>query len=369
VLSLRLRTQDSSGYPADVSWTGSAPAAALAVDLLSVSGGALDPPQSAVLSGRFSNLQSALLAARRLQWGLQGLAESAQSPGVAASIAVHSDAAPGAAAPFLERLAPGQVIVEGSLVEAVQALPGAVLRETADGRWRELLWRSAETSSGFSADEQSVLGLIRAMGREDPCPPAVEAPRPPTATTAATPVTGAFEPSESLGRSRLEPEPPAGFARFKWLIVGGAAAVVVLVAILVIPGIVSGSHGKVPAQSADTSTKTVAPPAPSPAAAVAPTPPPMPEKPQNVKQPGKPAKQPKADQKSETPAQKPTVTGPCPLTEAEIPRSLNRAEQYMYAGKLEEAQAMYQRVLPCSLAHDKAAEGLQRVRQRIAAQQ
>ena len=363
VLSLRLRTQDSSGYPADVSWVGEVPAAALAIDVLTTSGGTLDPPQGALLPTRFFDLQSALLAVRRLQWALQGLAESAGSPGIASSIAVHSDASAGAAALSLDRVAPGQVVVERNLADAVPSLPGAMLRETGDASWRELLWRSAETASGFSADEQSVLGLIRAMGREDPCPAAVEPPRPATAPTAVQ-VTGAYQIPESLGRSRFEPEPATGIARFKWLIVGGAAAVVVLVAVLVVPGIVSGSHGKAPAQSPDTTTKTSAPSAPAPV----PIPIPVAEKPQTPKQPGKSAKLPKAEQKSETAPPKPVVTGSCDLTEAEIPRSLSRAENYMYAGKLEEAQAMYQRVLPCSSAHDKALEGLQHVRQRMAAQ-
>ena len=40
----------------------------------------------------------------------------------------------------------------------------------------------------------------------------------------------------------------------------------------------------------------------------------------------------------------------------------------MYAGKLAEAQAAYQRVVGCASAHEKALEGLQRVKQRMAAQ-
>jgi hypothetical protein len=40
----------------------------------------------------------------------------------------------------------------------------------------------------------------------------------------------------------------------------------------------------------------------------------------------------------------------------------------MYAGKLEAAQDAYQRLAGCPTAHDKAAEGLRLVKQRIAAQ-
>jgi hypothetical protein len=168
-----------------------------------------------------------------------------------------------------------------------------------------------------------------------------------------------------LPDSRPEKEPASGFAKFKWLIVGGGATALGLVVMLVIS---MGSHSKTPVQISDAS-KTAGPVAPA-----NPTPnppaPPVPEKPRDTKPSAKSTKparnvQPDSQPKAEPPAQKP---GPCDLTEAEIPRSLSRAENLMYAGKLEEAQAAYQRVLGCPAAHEKAAQGLQRVKQRMAAQ-
>lgn len=194
-----------------------------------------------------------------------------------------------------------------------------------------------------------------------------EAPR----TTATTPAVAVAEVAETLGRSRPEPEPVPVFTRFKWLIVGGAAAVVVLIAALIIPGIVSGNRGKSVPPVPDASSKTAAPAEP----AVVPPSPAVSEKPKESRQVSRSAKPPKNAPKAEAKAEPKTEAaapkvpaGTCDLTEADIPRSLNRAENYMYAGKLAEAQAMYQRVLGCASAHDKAAEGLQRVRQRIAAQ-
>jgi len=365
VLALRLRTPDIRGSGADVSWTGNSPAATLAIDVITASGGAPDPPQGAVLAARFFNLPSALLAARRIRWALEGLGENVGSQG-AATVAVHSADDPVAAgvAALLENVAPGQVLVSIRVAEALQQLPGASLRPSADGHWREVEWRGVETPSGFSADEQSVLGLIRALGREDPCAtqavemrPAAPAPNPP-----------ATEVAEGLGRSRLEPEPVSGFAKRKWLIVGGAAAAVVLVAALVIPALVSGSHGKTPAPNPDTPARPAEPAAAAPAPLTPPPSTPVVDKPQPPKQPSKSGKQPKTEAKvDQQPAQK-LPAGSCDLTEAEIPRSLSRAEKYMYDGKLEEAQAMYQRVLPCPSWHEKAVEGLQHVHQRMAAQ-
>src|SRR4051794_22307996 len=98
MLSVRLHTRDSSGTPTAVSWTPTAYsdshpdslAAALAIDLIKASGGAPDSPQGAVLPARFFNLQAALMAARRLQWALEGLTE--HDSGTTALLAIHSAA-------------------------------------------------------------------------------------------------------------------------------------------------------------------------------------------------------------------------------------------------------------------------------------
>jgi hypothetical protein len=75
-------------------------------------------------------------------------------------------------------------------------------------------------------------------------------------------------------------------------------------------------------------------------------------------------KQPRTDQAGET-VPPPKASGKCDLTAAEIPRSLDRAENYLHAGKLEEAQVVYQRLLGCPGAHEKAQAGLKLVKQRI----
>jgi len=372
ILSVRLRTRNGGGFASDVSWAGESPAVALSLDLLSASGGAAEPPHGLVLSARFVHFQSALLTARRLQWALQGLAESAGSNPTAAVIAIHAvdDPASAGMATALERVSPSadlvgsSILLCGGIAGAVQQLPGVLLRETGDANWCELVWKGAEAPSSFSADEQSVLGLIRALGREDPCPSPPEAR---IAIPVANRVTAPVEAPAVLEQSRADDEPGSAWAKFKWLIVGGAAAALVLVVMLVIS---MGSHSKAPVQNSDPS-KTAGPVAPA-----NPTPnppaPPVSEKPHEAKPSPKSTKQarnaqPDSQLKAEPPAQKP-VTGPCDLTEAEIPRSLTRAENLMYAGKLEEAQAAYQRVLGCPSAHEQAAQGLQRVKQRMAAQ-
>jgi hypothetical protein len=377
VLSLRLRTQDSSGTTSDVSWAAESPSVVLCLDVLSASGGAPDPPQGAILPAKFLHLQSAILAARRLQWSLQGLAESGGSS-ISAAIAVHQadDPAGEGSIAALATAAPGQVLVTANIAQAMQQLPGFSIGPAADANWRGLEWRATGARSDSSADEQSVLGLIRALGRQDPLTPQAEPSRP--AAAAVVPdTTRVHQPHEGLGRSLADPDPAPAGSRMKWLIVGGAAAVVILVAALVIPRIVSGSHAngpaqnptQSPAQSPTQSSDTAAPVTPSTANPANNA---GPDKSHQSKAPAKSGKQsrpePKVEATTEPPPPAKPSSGSCDLTEGEIPRSLSRAESLMYAGKLAESQAAYQRVLGCPSAHEKALEGLQRVKQRIATQ-
>ena len=366
VLSVALRTSDDSGKPARVSWAGDSPAAALVVDIITACGGAADPPQGPILDARFFNLQSAMLATRRLVWGLEGLAETTHST-TAATIAIHSveEGLTQTIAPALESLAQGEIVLSVRTAEMVRQLPGLILRDAPGGDWRELQWRSEE-GKNLAADEQSVLGLIRALGREDPLAGHAEtsAPTPPPVVA---PTTGVFHASASLGRSLEEPETAPPFWKRLWVVVSAGAVVLILLAALIIPAMVSGNRSRAPVP--DTTTKT-APPAPAPSAPSTEPVPPVQEKPLDEKPPVKPPRHTRPETKTvrqaEPPAPK-TQPASCSLTEGEIPISLQRAENLMYAGKLPEAQSAFQRLVGCPSARDRAVDGLRQVRQRMAA--
>src|SRR3954471_13789667 len=126
VLSIRLRASDKSG----VSFAGDSPAAVLAIDILTASGGTVDSPPASVLSARFLDLQSAILAARRLVWALEGLADSTHSA-TAATIAIHSleeELSEGIAS-ALEGLALGDIVLSTRTSAVLGQLPGMNLRE------------------------------------------------------------------------------------------------------------------------------------------------------------------------------------------------------------------------------------------------
>jgi len=372
VLSICLRISDSSGTPASVSpafisWNPDTPAAALAIDILTASGGAPDPPQGAILQSRFFNLQSALLAARRLQWAMEGLAENSGAA-TGANLSIHSteDSVAGSVAKTLQGLLPGQVLLSAGMAEAVRQLPGLAMRPGADARWMELQWRS-DDSKNFAADEQAVTGLIRALGRQDPVPPQLEQERPPSPPATPVPATtGAFQAPASFGRSLDQPESaPGPFWKRPWVIVSAGAAVLVVLAVLIIPAMVSSGRPKAPVPDAPAKT---APPAPSPVTPPAASVPPAPEEPRDQKPAVKPGRQPRTPANPGTatgqPQPKPAA-GSCDLTEGEIPLSLQRAERLMYAGKLDEAQDAYQHLVGCPSAREKALDGLRQVKQRI----
>ncbi len=371
VLSLQLRIPDSSGnanrvsFPPDFT-TPASPAAALAVDVITASGGATESAKGAFLFAKFPSLASALLAARRLHWALQGLAEGGLAATAAIAIQTAEEDLPAAAA--LENAMHGRLLLTSAVADALQNLPGLTLLPADEGPWRQLEWQSGHPRD-LATDEQAVLGLIRTLGREDPLAAAAAAPPPPSVSVG----TGNYQAPAALGRSVLdEPEStPVPLWKKPWAVVGAAAAVLVLVALLII-------RGMTPSSSPQATTPPSAPPAaaPAPSSPVS-SPATVQEKPPAAKPSAKTAKQTKSppakapvteaktEPKTETPAPPPPPTGSCDLNPPEIPLSLQRAARLMSAGKLADAQAAYQRLVGCPSARDQALEGLRTVKQRM----
>jgi hypothetical protein len=368
MLAIRMWTRDNSGQTVSVPWQSTSPAACLVLDLLSASGGVAEPSHQTTLMAGFSSAQLAFVAARRLQWTLQGLTDGGNSRNIAAALVIFSsqEQLGESIGATLERATTSQILISPGIVELVGPLPGVAFR-AADAGWSEMLPATPEAASSEDADQQSLLRLIRALGREDPLAsmPQVTAPAsaPPSTgqVQALSPSTGTFVSA----RSDVDAEPEQTGTK-KWLIIGGAAAAVVLVVILI--AVFSGGHAKTaPPPSPKATTATPAPEPPPPATPETGT------KPESVKQisqkPAKPSpspNKPRAETGGDGKGQA-VAAGPCDFTAGEIPRALDRAENYMHAGKLSDAQAVYQRLLGCPPAHQRAAEGLQRVKQRIAA--
>jgi hypothetical protein len=372
VLAVRLFASDGNLALTGVSWNGAGLPATLALDLIKASGGTRDGGGDAVVTAGFPNLQSALLTARRLQWALEGL--GGEQGNAAATILVHSADDPSAASAqaALEKASPGRILLGSSVAESVYQLPNIMLRDASGpGGWREMLWRSAAAANPAS-DEQSMLRQIRALGREDPCPAEAPAPAPRAVTAPVAVDVPARAPEDDLlGPTRREPATDQGSTGTKrWVIVGGAAAAVIVFGAVLIPFLVSGNHAKnVPTppvsqpSTPETPPPTVSSPQPAtPTVETTPQPKTTP-----VKSPHPPVESP---QKGDPGAAPPVTRGSakCELIPSEIPKTLDRAEYLLHAGQLEDAQAAFESVQWCPGARERAQAGLKLVKQRLVTQ-
>jgi hypothetical protein len=374
VLAVRLFASDGNDAPSGVSWNSAGPLATLAQDLIKASGGTRDAGGDAVVTAGFPNLQSALLTARRLQWALEGL--GGERGNAAATILVHSAEDPSAASAqaALEKASPGRILLGGSVAESVYQLPNIMLRDASGpGGWREMLWRSAAAANP-AADEESVLRQIRELGRQDPCPAQLPPPAPKAVTAPVAVDVSATAPEDDLlGPPRREPAPAP--ATKKWLIVGGAAAAVIVFGAVLIPFLISSNHAKTvtqtpvaPTSPIDTPSTTVPTPTPPPAQTTPVDKPPTVQPPSTKAKSTSGPKQPRSDQAGDARPPEPKVSGKCDLTESEIPKTLDRADHYLHAGQLEDAQAQYERLVGCPGAREKAQAGLKLVKQRLITQ-
>jgi hypothetical protein len=100
------------------------PGFSLILDLISSSQGILSQPNPSLVAASFPGVAEATLAARRLQWALQGLAQCDPAADLTAAILVHGTedladpAALESAQASLEHAAPGQILVSATAAEA-----------------------------------------------------------------------------------------------------------------------------------------------------------------------------------------------------------------------------------------------------------
>lgn len=401
VVSIRLSTGGADPTENSV-WNSGITAACLTLDMISALGASPRPIGNDTLTAEFPSVTNALLAARRLQWALSGLAEKAPTGRVAATVLVCTDAealhSNESLAKALGNAGQGQILLSGAVFEAVSGLPGVVLGSSSEGGWHELHENRSVANSG-ETDEQTIQKLLRELGRDDPFPPKVEAPPVPPAAqpiSASRPVSAKMasasrpisvsrpisstRPANSTDHVEAAPESvdvdDQVSARAdrdsseepgnkKWLILGGAAAALILVVLILF-----GMHRKpttagAPTESAPAITTTSNSPAATSTASGRSTSPAKADIKAKPTTAGATLVSSKKSAKGEAVvgASKPVDAGPCDLTQAEIPRSLQRAENDMHAGRLEEAKAAFLGVRGCPGARERADEGLRQIQQ------
>ena len=173
-LSVRLWTASSDSEPLPSLWENESPAACLILDQIAASEGIPASRQGEVLTATFPTFQTAVFAARRLQWAVQGFSEAERLQATSLALLVHSseeehgETIAEDALHSLEQAAPGEILLTEKAGQPFDRLPGFPLQvASGDGLW-ELVWRAPESQSTRSYDEQILAQLIEQRGVDHP---------------------------------------------------------------------------------------------------------------------------------------------------------------------------------------------------------
>lgn len=346
----------------------------LVSDVIGGSGGVPRPGRGRMLIADFPDVQAAVLAARRLQWALEGLAEYETCKEGAAAILVQSTGEAsdeGLVYRTLERAPAGKILLSRSVYGYVDGLPGLTLGGSANEDWHDLYWRGgSDDASNFAADERSVLRLIRAAGHTDPgsgkSNVPVSRPTPPPVKQESRESREA-EAHETVIRPRFDREPPIEGNKKRPVILIAVAMVICLVGLAIY--FLRPKPLEQPFIPHPPSTNTTASPppkgVPSNTQPTGPTP-----SDSGQKLPAQAGSESSGNQLPAVPVDKPASPpkGTCEVNERNVETILTRAETLMYAGQLCDAKKYYLLIQGCSSARGKAQTGLARVKQRIEAQ-
>jgi hypothetical protein len=383
-LSVRLWTASSDSEPLPSLWENESPAACLILDQIAASEGIPASRQGEVLTATFPTFQSAVFAARRLQWAVQGFSEAERLQATSLALLVHSteeehgETIAEDVLHSLEQAAPGEILLTEKAGQPFDRLPGFPLQvASGDGLW-ELAWRAPESQSTRSYDEQILAQLIEQQGVDHPehqeQPPAAEAD-----------YAGHAEAAYMR-----EPENARGSSRGKMIGIAVAALVVVGAVIFYVT---QGKSNPAPAADqaqtqAQTQSQTVqqaqaaqgAPASPSgppvrmtkqeraEAAAAAKAaknpantevkPPPVAPAPERERPAPKPA---------EPPPSRASGNGRCDVDPSQYSGLIDQAWKNLGRGKYNDAKRQFAAVLACDGGNARAKEGMERARMAAAA--
>jgi hypothetical protein len=353
-------------------WESENPDGGLVLDLIAASEGVPVAREGEVLVAGFSSFYLAILAARRLQWAVQGFSEVGNPQAPCLAVLVHApEDAPGQTAGgnfprSLKHATPGQILLTAEASRSFENLPGFPMKAASGKGLRELLWHVPEDQSTRNSDEQILSQLVEqqaAQAAQDARnQPQVQPAQPDTVLTEAV-VTGELEP------------PRFEFSREKsrWVIGGVALAVVVLavVAILIFHG--KPNPASEQAQAAPLPAAASGAPVAQPSSA-GPANPVGRAETQTQTRAGKngakgaeksleataPAIAPQPAAKPAEPP--PAPRGRCDLEPSQYSGQIDLAWKNLGRGKYADAQREFGAVLTCDPGNGRAREGLERAR-------
>ncbi len=384
LLCVRLWTSPETAEPSAADWHGTAPAVCLTTDLLAASGCVASGVQGNLFVADFPSVPLAFSAARRLQWAVQGLAESEELRGSSIAVSVQSgDETVGMAvhdtlAASLQYASPGQILVTEKTGQLLSDIPGLSMQPTGTAQVLELLWQAPEGQSSRAADEQTLAQLMEKHGLGD----RVYGERPSESSFA-------FAGASESANSEWAAQPEAGnwtqqflHGNGRWVLVGAAVLLIAAIGIFfsshgstASSGQASGSIGAgTPSQTTDAGSDQRSQPQKAQASENSKTDrqaqilaqknaqkaSPKAPQPQTVA-----STAPVAQKVAEPPAQREPVqrAGKCDdLDESMIPAAIDQAEKSLARGKYDAAQRQFGAVLGCQPGNGRARDGLDRVR-------
>jgi len=399
-LSVRLWSAPIDSGQAQSLWDNNSPAACLTLDLIATSGGLPTARHDEVLVASFPTFQSAAMTARRLQWAVQGYAESEEPRTTSLALLIHSpeegvgDTIAEDAFHSLGQAASGAILLTEKASQPFDRMPGFPLQVAAgDGLW-ELAWSSPDRHFSRSEDEEFLAQFAAEHGVQEqaPEPPA---PQPVAEAVAAeeyrtgSPRTGSYR----TGSHRQLPEDePRGGSKI-WI---GAVALAVVVVVAVAYYYLFGGNKSNPAPAVDQTVAQTQPQtepgtpaisntpltkANSPATAQSkhPTAKEPAENPPAAKPP-KTTPKPEVQPAPEAPPEKPRQVEPpqprpgkqdnghCDLEKSEIDGYIQQAEKNRGRGKYAAAIRQFTAVLACDPGNARAREGLESARAALEAE-
>jgi hypothetical protein len=369
LVSVRLWGNREDDAPGELFSSNLDPAVCLAIDMLVASRGDVVQTHRNTLLVAFSDVSTAILAARRLQWAFEGLSESDRFAGTAVAILIQSrqdlpdQPTDDSFCVPLEQAVPGQILLARNASQFLDELPGLATETTHDPALRELVWRRPDGESSIAADEQTLFRNIKGQAYGDPDPTEQTADGWDNSPAAADDLSsGLGQPNDPLQQS----SPGglwAGLGNKRWIIWTGSAAALICAATLTVIALHRQSPvtpvAQPPALAQATSGSSPATP-PEPAAT-----------PKTLVPAETPPVKLAASRTLKAPPAKPRVeatkepSGSCDSPNAaDAKRTLARAEKSLHDGKYADAKRGFQSVLGCDGTSAGAREGLQQVKAR-----
>jgi hypothetical protein len=373
-LTIRIWT----GPDSSSAWHGSGAESGLATDLITASGGTAVDAQGSCLLARFPAVQTAALAARRLQWAAQGFTESNDHPAEFCILVQSGEESSGeldeqAAWQAFEETSPGQILLSDAAAHALEPVPAFVVRPASRGSLRELAWRAPGNQTTREADEAAVARFIGLYNRAE-------------ASADGSGNTVTLAAVDQAQRVPISQDGMPGTARtstsFKLVFwIGGVVAAAILVVVAVgyfnrkAPTEAAGTPTAIPTPAASQiaasnppPTRAQPPQAPPAQTEAAPAPPALTraqkkklekEKAQQADQQATATKPPEVDQ-SKKPDQ---PRGDCQYSMDELPDLLGRAENSRARHNYADARRKFTAVLACQPGNAQARGGVELVRQ------